>query len=85
VNCYSFIEAEKAQQRNVKRACGLLKVSRAALLDRALSSAPARPDRKRPSHRWRSRRTLPGRELARPLAGAPRAGAPACITLLLLW
>jgi hypothetical protein len=30
VNCYPFIEAEKAQQRNVKRACVLLKVSRAA-------------------------------------------------------
>jgi transposase InsO family protein len=30
VNCYPFIEAEKAQQRNVKRACELLRVSRAA-------------------------------------------------------
>jgi putative transposase len=30
VNCYPFIEAEKAQQRNVKRPCELLKVSRAA-------------------------------------------------------
>jgi transposase InsO family protein len=30
VNCYPFIEAEKARQRNVKRACELLKVSRAA-------------------------------------------------------
>jgi hypothetical protein len=30
VNCYLFIEAEKAQQRNVKRVCELLKVSRAA-------------------------------------------------------
>jgi hypothetical protein len=30
VNCYPFIEAEKAQQRNVKRACELVKVSRAA-------------------------------------------------------
>jgi hypothetical protein len=30
VNVYRFIEAEKAQQRNVKRACELLKVSRAA-------------------------------------------------------
>jgi len=30
VNLYRFIEAEKAQQRNVKRACELLKVSRAA-------------------------------------------------------
>ena len=30
MNCYPFIEAEKAQRRNVKRACELLKVSRAA-------------------------------------------------------
>jgi transposase InsO family protein len=30
VSCYPFIEAEKACRRNVKRACELLKVSRAA-------------------------------------------------------
>jgi len=30
VNCYPFIEAEKAGRRNVTRACALLKVSRAA-------------------------------------------------------
>jgi transposase InsO family protein len=30
VNCYPFIEAEKSEQRNVKRACELLKVSRSA-------------------------------------------------------
>jgi hypothetical protein len=30
VNLYLFIEAEKAQQRNLKRACELLEVSRAA-------------------------------------------------------
>jgi transposase InsO family protein len=30
VNVYPFIEAEKARQRNVKRACELLKVSRSA-------------------------------------------------------
>src|SRR5215213_11508901 len=30
VNLYPFIEAEKAQQRTVKRACELLEVSRAA-------------------------------------------------------
>jgi transposase InsO family protein len=30
VNCYPFIEAEKAGRRNVKRACELLQVSRAA-------------------------------------------------------
>jgi transposase InsO family protein len=30
VNCFPFIETEKSQQRNVKRACELLKVSRSA-------------------------------------------------------
>ena len=30
MNCYPFIEAEKAQRRDVKRACELLKVSRSA-------------------------------------------------------
>ena len=30
MNVYPFIEAEKAGRRNVKRACELLKVSRAA-------------------------------------------------------
>ena len=30
MNCYPFIEAEKSQRRNVKRACELMKVSRAA-------------------------------------------------------
>ena len=31
MNIYRFIEAEQACRRNVKRACELLKVSRAAL------------------------------------------------------
>ncbi len=30
MSVYPFIEAEKAGRRNVKRACALLKVSRAA-------------------------------------------------------
>ena len=30
MNCYPFIEAEKSQRRNVKRACELMKVSRSA-------------------------------------------------------
>ncbi|HSO51416.1 MAG TPA: hypothetical protein VL330_01455 [Actinomycetes bacterium] len=30
MNLYRFIEAEKTQQRTLKRACGLLEVSRAA-------------------------------------------------------
>ena len=41
MNCYPFIEAEKARQRNVKRACELLKVSRAAYYAAAAGSPPA--------------------------------------------
>jgi transposase InsO family protein len=44
VNVYPFIEAEKAQQRNVKRACELLKVSRAAYYA-ARGGAPSERDR----------------------------------------
>ena len=45
VNCYQFIEAEKAQQRSVKRACELLKVSRAAFYQHLAGPSPrARAD-----------------------------------------
>jgi transposase InsO family protein len=43
VNIYPFIEAEKACRRNVKRACELLKVSRAAFYSHL--AAPSRRDR----------------------------------------
>jgi hypothetical protein len=47
VNVYPFIEAERAEQRNVKRACALLEVSRAAFYDwarhvRTIASAATR-------------------------------------------
>jgi len=42
VNRYRFIEAEKAQQRNVKRACELLEVSRAAYYAQRLGTPSAR-------------------------------------------
>jgi transposase InsO family protein len=42
VNVYPFIEAEKAQQRNVKRACELLEVSRAAYYAHRAGSVSAR-------------------------------------------
>jgi hypothetical protein len=41
VNVYPFIEAEKAQQRNVKRACELLEVSRAAYYAQRLGTPSA--------------------------------------------
>jgi hypothetical protein len=44
VNVYPFIEAEKAQQRTVKRACELLEVSRAAYYgQRPGTHRPGRP------------------------------------------
>jgi len=43
VNCYPFIEAEKAGRRNVARACALLKVSRAAFYQHL--AGPSRRDR----------------------------------------
>jgi hypothetical protein len=42
VNLYPFIEAEKTQQRNVKRACELLKVSRAAYYAHRVGSVSIR-------------------------------------------
>ena len=43
MNCYPFIEAEKAGRRNVTRACALLKVSRAAFYQQL--AGPSRRDR----------------------------------------
>ena len=43
MNCYPFIEAEKAGRRNAARACALLKVSRAAFY--AHLSGPSRRER----------------------------------------
>jgi transposase InsO family protein len=45
VNVYPFIEAERAEQRNVKRACALLEVSRAAFYDWARHIATRRQRR----------------------------------------
>jgi transposase InsO family protein len=42
VNVYRFIEAEKAQQRTVKRACELLEVSRAAYYAHRANTPSAR-------------------------------------------
>jgi transposase InsO family protein len=42
VNVYPFIEAERAQQRTLKRACELLEVSRAAYYAHRAGTVPAR-------------------------------------------
>jgi hypothetical protein len=74
VNVYPFIEVERDEQRNVKRACALLKVSRAAFYDWIPhpSSVPM-PDclrRSRPSTRTARRPT--DRRACTPSCG-PRA------------
>jgi hypothetical protein len=58
VNCYPFIEAEKAQQCNVKRACELLKVSRAAYYA-ARDGPPSARDREDAGRRRRRTSRLP--------------------------
>ena len=46
MNVYPFIAAEKRGRRNVKRACELLKVSRAAFYEYWHGPVPAQPGRR---------------------------------------
>jgi transposase InsO family protein len=66
VNVYPFIEAEKTQRRNVKRACQLLEVSRSAYY----------AHRSGPSQRARQDAELTGRIIAVHDASAGTYGAP---------
>jgi hypothetical protein len=82
VNCYPFIEAEKAQRRNVKRACELLKVSRAAYCQ-ARRTSPADGRGRTPGwlpgsrRHTRSRRAGTGRRAFTPSCAARGTGTPA--------
>jgi len=49
VNCYPFIEAEKADRRNVARACALLKVAGPTVTRRAATGPTGRAGAGRPS------------------------------------
>ena len=71
MNLYPFIEAEKAQQRNVKRACELLEVSRAAYYAHrgAVPSARQRADDELTEHIRQAHQASKGRY------GAPRIHA----------
>src|SRR6266487_4146284 len=71
VNVYPFIEAEKAQQRNVKRACELLEVSRAAYYAHRANtpSARQRADEQLTEHIRQTHQASKGRY------GAPRIHA----------
>ena len=65
MNCYPFIEAEKSQQRNVKRACELLKVSRSAYY--AARGEPAAGSLSRDLMRGMPQRFRKAADLAAPL------------------
>ncbi|HEU4896971.1 MAG TPA: IS3 family transposase [Actinomycetota bacterium] len=71
MNVYPFIEAEKAQQRNVKRACELLEVSRAAYYAHRANtpSARQRTDEQLTEHIRQAHQASKGRY------GAPRIHA----------
>jgi len=71
VNLYRFIEAEKTQQRNAKRACELLEVSRAAYYTHraGVPSAHQVADEQLTEHIRRAHKTSKGRY------GAPRIHA----------
>src|SRR5918994_997918 len=66
VNLYPFIEAERAQQRSVKRTCELLEVSRAAYYAHHAGAVPAR---QRTDHIRQAHQASKGRY------GAPRIHA----------
>jgi hypothetical protein len=88
VNVYPFIEAEKLQQRNVKRACKLLEVSRAAYYTHRASVPSARQvaDEQLTEHIRRAHKTSKGRygaprihaQLAREGTGTAASGSPGC-------
>lgn len=71
MNVYPFIEAERAGQRNVKRACALLEVSRAAYYDWSTQV----PSNRELDERELSRRIKKIHEGSRGTYGAPRVHA----------
>jgi hypothetical protein len=73
VNLYPFIEAEKTQQRNVKRACELLEVSRAAYYANGADSPSTRQlvDTELTEHIGQAHQGSKG-------ATAPRGSTPNC-------
>ena len=74
MNVYPFIEAERAQQRTLKRACELLEVSRAAYY--ATMAAPSRPA----NAPMRSSPSTSARPTRHPRAAtAPPASTPRCV------
>jgi transposase InsO family protein len=71
VNVYPFIEAEKAQQRNVKRACELLEVSRAAYY----AQRPGTPSARQVADAALTEQIRQAHQASRGRYGAPRIHA----------
>jgi transposase InsO family protein len=71
VNVYPFIEAEKAQQHNVKRACELLEVSRAAYYAQRLGTPSAR----QVADAWLTEQIGQAHQVSKGRYGAPRIHA----------
>jgi transposase InsO family protein len=74
VNCYPFIEAERAQRRNVKRTCELLKVSRAAYY----AARKGQPSRRARQDAELAREVRAVHEQSKGRYGAPRVHAQLC-------
>ena len=75
MNVYPFIEAERAQQRSVKRTCELLEVSRAAYYAHHAGAVPARQrtDEELTKHIRQAHQASTG------AATAPHASTPNCV------
>jgi transposase InsO family protein len=71
VNLYRFIEAEKAQQRNVKRACELLEVSRAAYY----AQRPGTPSARQVADAALTEQIRQAHQVSKGRYGAPRVHA----------
>ncbi len=71
MNVYPFIEAEKAQQRNVKRACQLLEVSRAAYY----AQRPATPSARQVADAALTEQIRQAHQVSKGRYGAPRIHA----------
>ena len=71
MNLYRFIEAEKAQQRNVKRACELLEVSRAAYY----AQRPGTPSARQVADAALTEQIRQAHQVSKGRYGAPRVHA----------
>jgi hypothetical protein len=85
VNVYPFIEAEKAQQGTLKRACELLEVSRAA----SYAHRPGTPSARQVADAALTEQIRQAHQLSKGRYGAhastPRCAAPGTTTAVSAW